>query len=327
MMVRAAVHSSKVTRSILGSTLHPTWLLTLTALLLPCLAHAQAHLDGPHAPAQASSPLALPPRAWAVDATNNEIPVIEHTGQYLRYRMHVIDAKGDQLRDVIESRDGTVARLIERDGRALTEDEDKWEQQRLNDMIASPERYKRHVGGDVSGKRRAIELIQMLPDCMIFTYAPGQPQLPDFPGEQVVLDYTPNPRWHPPSTTSEALTGLQGRVWIDVATRHMVRMEGDIFQGVNLGWGMLAHIYSGGKLMLQQTPVQPEANTRWIFSRFNEQITVRALMLKTFREDSHVTTEAYTNVRGMTYQDAIRTLLASPLPKTPTVALRQPQQP
>jgi hypothetical protein len=293
------------------------------SMLVSCPSPAQPYPTPPR-----PSLLAIPPRAWAVDAANNEIPVIDHPGQYMRYRMHVIDAKGDQLRDVIESRDGTVARLIERDGRALTEEEDKWERQRLNDMIAAPEKYKRHVSGDVSGKKRAAELIRMLPDAMIFTYTDGQPQLPDFPGEQVVLDYKPNPHWHPPSTTSEALTGLQGRVWIDAHTRHMVRMEGDIFQGVNLGWGMLAHIYPGGKLMLQQTPVPSDAHaTRWIFSRFNEQIAVRALMLKTFREDAHVTTEGYSPVQAMPYQDAIKTLLASPLPKPPTIALRPSQQP
>lgn len=289
-------------------------------LFLPCGLGAQ--------PRPAPSLLAAPPGTWAVDAVNHEIPIIEHPGQYLRYRMHVIDAKGDQMRDVIESRDGTVARLIERDGRALTEDEDKWEQQRLNDMVAEPEKYRRHVSGDVSGKKRAVELIRMLPDAMTFAYTPDQPQLPDFPGKQVVLDYKPNPVWHPPTTTSEALIGLQGRVWIDARTRHMVRMEGDIFQPVNLGWGMLARIYPGGKLMLQQTPVQHNAtDTRWIFSRFNEQITVRALMVKTFREDSHVTTEAYITVPAMPYQDAIKTLLASPLPKPPTAAPKQTQQP
>jgi hypothetical protein len=314
-MAREAFRSKGARRGI-GAVLGA---ISALAFVLSCSLAAQ-----PRSTTTSPSLLAVPPRTWAVDAVNNEIPVIEHPGQYLRYRMHVIDAKGDQLRDVIESRDGTVARLIERDGRALTEDEDKWEQQRLNEMIAAPEKYKRHVGGDVSGKKRAVELIRMLPDAMVFEYVPGQPQLPEFPGEQVVLDYKPNPAWHPPSTTSEALTGLQGRVWIDVHTRHMVRMEGDIFQAVNLGWGMLAHIYPGGKVMLEQTPVE---GSRWIFSRFNEQITVRALMLKTFREDSHVTTETYTTVQSMPYQEAIKTLLASPLPKTPTVALRQSQQP
>src|SRR5580704_12742908 len=51
------------------------------------------------------------PRSWAVDAVANELLVLNHPGSYLRYRMHIHDEKGDQVRDVIESKDGTVARL------------------------------------------------------------------------------------------------------------------------------------------------------------------------------------------------------------------------
>ena len=256
--------------------------------------------------------LSVPPRDWAVDASNNEIALIEHSDTYLRYRMHVVNDKGNQLRDVIESRDGSVARLIMRDDRPLTSDEDKSEQERLNEMITSPGAYKKHMSNDVSGKKRAVELIKMLPDAMVFVYAAGQPQIDHAAGEQVVIDFKPNPEWKPPSTTAEALTGLQGRVWIDVKTHHMVRMEGDIFQGVNLGWGMLAHIFPGGKLSIEQTPV---GGQRWVFAKFTEQITVRALMVKTIRQNANVNTSAYSPIHAMGYQDAIRTLLATPLPK------------
>jgi hypothetical protein len=49
------------------------------------------------------------------------------------------------VRDVIESKDGTVARLIMKDGKPLTEEQDKDERERLNDMIASPAAYFKHV--------------------------------------------------------------------------------------------------------------------------------------------------------------------------------------
>ena len=52
--------------------------------------------------------------------------------------MHVVDEKGDQTRDVIESKDGSVARLILKNGQPLPDALDKAERQRLNDMIASP---------------------------------------------------------------------------------------------------------------------------------------------------------------------------------------------
>ena len=62
--------------------------------------------------------LNVPPRSWIVDASANELVALYHKGSYLRYRMHSVDEKGDRVRDVIESKDGSVARLVLKDGRA-----------------------------------------------------------------------------------------------------------------------------------------------------------------------------------------------------------------
>ena len=157
----------------------------------------------------AASLLAAPPRSWAVDVAANELIALHHPGSYLRYQMHVVDEKGNQTRDVIESKDGSVARLILKDGRSLTDDEDKAERQRLNDMIAAPGDYAKHVKEEASGRKMADQMIRLMPDAMIYTYAPGQPQTGKNGGAlEVVLDYKPNPAFRPPSLTAEVLTGL-----------------------------------------------------------------------------------------------------------------------
>jgi len=227
--------------------------------------------------------------------------------------MHLVDEKGDRVRDIIESRDGTVARLIPKDGKPLTDEQDKAERQRLNDMLANPSAFAKHVKSDDSGKKIADSLMRLMPDAMIYTYVPGQPQSGKNPGMiEIVLDYEPNPKFHPPTTTAEALTGLRGRAWIDSKTKQLVRMEGNVFQGVNFGWGMLAHICPGGNLMIEQVDT---GNGRWIFSKFVERITVRALMVKTINIKTDVDASAFQPVPEMSYQDAIHMLLNTPLPK------------
>ena len=228
--------------------------------------------------------------------------------------MHIIDAKGDQVRDVIESEDGTVARLILRDGKPLTEEQDKAERQRLEGMVRSPSAYYKHVKDDSSGKKIADSLMRLMPDAMDYTYTPGQPQTGRNPGmTEIVFDYEPNPKFNPPTTTAEALKGLKGRVWIDAKSRHVVRMEGNVFQGVNLGWGLLAHIYPGGRLLLDQVDA---GNGRWIFSHFTEQITVRALMVKNLNINTTVDASNFQTMPAMRYQDAIKLLLDTPPPKS-----------
>ena len=103
-----------------------------------------------------ASLLSIPARSWIVDAAKNELQALHHTDSYLRYRTHTVSEKGDLVRDVVESRDGTVARLIMKDGKPLTEEQDQGERQRLNDMIASPSSYLRHVRNSESDRKMQI---------------------------------------------------------------------------------------------------------------------------------------------------------------------------
>ena len=252
------------------------------------------------------------PRSLIVDAAANELIALHHKDSYLRYRMETINEKGDQVRDVIESKDGTVARLILKDGKPLTADQDKAERQRLNDMVANPAAYAKHVKNGEGDKKMADTLVPMMADAMINTYTPGQPQSGRNGGAlEIVLDYKPNPKWVPPNTEAQALTGLEGRVWIDAKTHYVVRMEGTIARGVNFGWGMLAHIYPGGKLEMNQTSV---GGNRWIFTDFSMELSVRALMVKTLNIRSSAKASGFQTLGPMSYQDAIHLLLETPLP-------------
>jgi len=127
-----------------------------------------------------------------------------------------------------------------------------------------------------------------------------------------VMDYAPNPNFKPPTTLSQGLMGLKGRVWIDAKARRVVRIEGTIFQAINLGWGMLAHVYPGGKLVLEQTNA---GGDRWIYTHFTEQVTVRALMVKTLNVNNDYDASGYQIItEPMSFQDAIKLLLNTPLP-------------
>lgn len=291
------------------------WLLMVAMGL--CAAVASPWAAGQSAPVAKhgveSNPLAESPRSWAVDAVANELIALHHPNSYLRYRMHSIDTKGDRVRDVYESKDGAVARLILKDGRPLTEDEDKAERQRLTAMVESPSSYAKHVKNEEDSKKLADQLMQLLPDAMIYSYAPGQPQSGTNGGAlEVVLDYKPNPNFHPPITAAEALTGLQGRLWIDAKSHQLVRLESTIFRAVNFGWGMLAHIYPGGRLVLEQTNA---GGNRWIFTRFIQQVKVRALLVKTVNINANVEAGSFQTLPDpIEYQDAIRILLDTPLP-------------
>ena len=80
--------------------------------------------------------------------------------------------------------------------------------------------------------------------------------------------------------------------------------KGRSFSAVNFGWGMLAHIYPGGKLVLNQTNA---GGDRWIFTHFTERLSVRALMVKTLNVTCNGGRKRLPGRSSpMSYQDAIR---------------------
>ena len=65
----------------------------------------------------------------------------------VRYKLRKQDAKGITTKEIVETKDGDVARLIAKDDKPLTPEEDQAELDRLNNLLAHPEiqehRHKR----------------------------------------------------------------------------------------------------------------------------------------------------------------------------------------
>jgi hypothetical protein len=253
------------------------------------------------------------PRSWAEAATRNELSVIDTEGKVpLRYRQRKVDAKGDTTREIIESKEGNVARLMERNGQPITAAEDAAEHDRLNADISSPDDFIKHHMRDTKVRSDAMKLVSLLPQAMIYSYTPGQPQPKGADGRQVVLDFHPDPTFRPPTMFADVLTGLEGRVWIDAQSHCMTRIEAHVLHPVNIGFGIVARIFPGGTVELEQTHA---AGDRWVYSHLDEHLTARVLMVKTYPENAAITSWDFRPMPSLlSYQDAIRALLTMPAP-------------
>jgi hypothetical protein len=253
------------------------------------------------------------PNSWVESAVRSELAMLQNdTHQPMRYLIRVVDRKGDKTREIIESAQGNVARLIQRDGKPITADEDAAERSRLNAILASPEDFLKHQQRDSVARNYAIQLIKLLPQAGLYTYTPGQPQPPGSTSPQVVIDFRPNPAFHPPTMMAELLTGLEGRVWIDVRTGTMTRIEGDVLRPVNFGWGVVARIYAGGHVEFEQTFVEGK---RWIYSHLDEDLTVREMMLRTVNDKTKMSTWNFQLLPSpVSFQEAVHSLLAEKIP-------------
>jgi hypothetical protein len=285
-------------------------LLCAALLSLACGLHAARAQNAVFAPAP---PLpAGTPESWVQTAVNHELAIVQDESHPMRYVIRVIDRKGDKTREVIESAQGNVARLIQRDGKPITAAEDAAERSRLNGILESPDEFLKHQRNDKTGRNYAVQVIKLLPQAGLYTYAPGQPQPQGVTSPQVVIDFRPNPNFHPPTLISEVLTGLDGRVWIDARSGTMTRIQGHVLRTVNFGWGVLARIYPGGHVELEQTCIEGK---RCIYSHVDEDVTVREVMLHTVNDKTKISTWNFRLLPApVSFQDAVHTLLAEQIP-------------
>ncbi len=274
----------------------------------------QGRPGGANSAASAGLPPSGVPQGWVEAAGENQRRILADEDRLpLRYRVHKVDARGDVVREVIESSSGNVARLIGRNAAPLTAEEDKAERARLEGILAAPGDFLNREGRDRASHRYALELIAIMPRAMLWSFTPGQPQPANAHRAQVVIDFTPDPAFKPPNMVAEALTGIAGRLWIDAQSRCVTRVEGHILHPVNFGWGgMLARISSGGTLAFEQTEA---GEGRWLYSRLSEHLVVREVLVHTVHQDAEINVfDAQRLPTLPSYGDAIHALLAIPVP-------------
>lgn len=241
-------------------------------------------------------------------AVQFQLDDFHHRGWGLQYRVHRTDPKEDSIREVIETEDGNISRTLTFKGRPLTAEEESGELARLRAL--TPEEVRKRRQKSESSDKYGIELMKTLPKAMIFTAVAGQPQLPNHARTQVVLDFAPNPEFHPGSTTQSLLMGIAGRIWIDAETHHLTRIEIRIIQNLNLMFGILARVYQGGTLSYEQKPV---SLTHDAYTEIKMDVKLRELMVHVapYQQTLSVTDMRFLPTAPSVH-DAVNTLLAVP---------------
>jgi hypothetical protein len=148
-----------------------------------------------------------------------------------------------------------VQTLISQDGRQLSPDEIRAQQQEQSDK-------------QMLRARQGLTKLQSDPDAQ----GNSGVQLSDFLAaddfinmrrerfrgyEALVLDFVPNPNFTPRKATDKLLKSLSGTVWIDERDLHVIRLEAHLFNNVNFG-GVLASVRKGTAVVFEQQKVNGE---------------------------------------------------------------------
>ncbi|MHB1935664.1 MAG: hypothetical protein ACYCOR_03680 [Acidobacteriaceae bacterium] len=251
------------------------------------------------------------PHALVQAAIQNEINNSYGHRPPMRYRLRKKTRNTDTTKEIVETIDSGVARLMAIGNQPLTPSQAQAEVQRLHALASDPATQQHRRRSEARDAARLVGVMHLLPAAFLNQYL-GPAQTPD--GVAIRLTFAPNPSFSPPTLESRILTGIRGEIWIDPTDLRVVRIEGHLFRTVDFGWGILGILYPGGTISIGQAKT-PDCG--WQLAHLNLNMNGRALMLKPLHIVVDETATDYHSVpAGWKYTDAIRWLLH--LPEFPT---------
>jgi hypothetical protein len=249
---------------------------------------------------------AIDPAKIVRDASYNELHSTK-PGRSFSYRQHKVDPKGSTVKEIVETKDGDVARLIEKDGKPLPQEEEQSEIDRLNNLLAHPEVQEHRHKKEQEDSARGDEMVRMLPDAFLYTFD-SMVEGPN--GLCYRLEFKPNPAFTPPDREGEVYHGMVGELWVDQAQLRLVKIDAHLISDVNFGWGVLGRLYKGGSILVQNADVGLH---HWETIHMKLNLQGKLLMLKSV---DYSTTEDFSDFKvqpqELGYQEAIRLLQKIP---------------
>jgi len=247
----------------------------------------------------ASQAQALVSRALAT-----ELRTAQDTSHPMRYQLRKSTPRLTSTKEILETKDGDVARLVSLFDKPLSQADEQTEEARLNALLNDPSLQRRRKQGEEGDMAIVLRLLRMLPDAFLYTYAGSTTGLA---GTVEKFTFRPNPKFDPPDFETQALTAMTGILSIDAAQERVTRLEGHLEQDTDYGLGILGKLDKGGSIIIEQADV---GGKQWRIARFKMQMNLRIL----FRTKSIDTTEEMTQYApvpaNLDYRQAIEMLRA-----------------
>jgi hypothetical protein len=239
-------------------------------------------------PPEAPTPTPLPEDAnqYVRLSIEHELAEQEHDHSHWRYCLHREDSKGNQDRDVIETPEGSLSRTLLKWGRPLNAEEREADEARMQKQISDPEERAKHVKREKKDAEKARQMLRSIPQAFIFKYDGEQ-------NGKVRLAFAPNPHFEPSSLELKVFRALRGTLWVDRKSTRLAAIDGELFEDVNFGWGLLGHLNKGGTFKVVRKDVGT-GNWEIVYEEIN--MNGRAAIFKTITEKQKQTLSDYRRV-------------------------------
>jgi hypothetical protein len=238
-------------------------------LLLSSLGFAlpQNHAAAP----EALTPIPQDATEYVRQTVQRELDAQKNDHSHWRYRYHREDEKGSQDRDVIDAKEGQLARTLLINGQPLTAEQRQADEDRMKKLVADASERAKRAKREKDDEDKLTQMFKAIPEAFIFKYDGAE-------NGQVRLTFFPNPHYEAPSRELQIFRSMSGKMWIDRVSGRLCRMDGALFEDVTFGWGLLGRLNKGGTFTVVQSNV---GGNHWDVVSLDVKMTGHAVIFKT----------------------------------------------
>ncbi len=259
----------------------PPW-LTALLVLLACVAPAAFG---------ASEPAALPDAATMlreVEAHQKQLDKVREDYTFRSVQTtRQLDSSGNTKKVETEEHEvffvnrEQVQKLVRKDGKDLTPDQARKEQDRVNKEVLkiSKPGYSNPDKDEITVSR----LLQIV--------AFSRPRRVQLNGrDTIAFDFAGDPHAKTHGRGEDALKKVSGTIWIDEADREVTRMSATLDENYHVGFGLLASVAKGSSVVFDQALIRNEA---WLPTAIALHLQARAFLVAGFRAEVDIRFDQY----------------------------------
>jgi hypothetical protein len=176
-----------------------------------------------------------------------------------------------------------IRRLIAKDGKPLTTEEQQKEDKRLEKRIGDLEKKEtdrekkaqKKEGGPPSDEEddKRLSMADILRASNLLN-----PRRERFRNRDVIVfDVEPNRAYKPQKDYEKLFGRMAGVLWVDAADKQVGRLEARLVESFKIGGGVLASLKEGASIVFEQDRINNEI---WLPTRADISLSIRVLLLK-----------------------------------------------
>ncbi|MGZ7096914.1 MAG: hypothetical protein ACXVJ8_00485 [Candidatus Angelobacter sp.] len=212
---------------------------------------------------------------------------------------------GSETRSVIETPEGRADRIVLFGDEPLSPVHQARQQHRLEKLLSDRDAVKGELSDQKAETQRRLRMVQAFPRAFFFDFVGPENGLLRF-------SFRPDPEFSPRDRETQMYRGMEGTVWIEPVQERIVHIRGKLVKDVTFGWGIFGRLNKGGIYEIAQTQLSPGT---WRITAMNVDMKGKVFLFDTFRFLRKESNSRFQPVSPlMTYQSAVKTLLATPTP-------------